>query len=180
MGLVRFLLAPSLLIRASTALGLSQSGFGELLGVSRRTITRWQSGDHGPSYDTWIELVRHVYPRNRALAVEMATELEETLVSLGVEAAAAAPVPEAPAVVAQLPLVTQPQPQPQPPPAPRPLPPIADLVDSIVCAAAEAVAATPQAMRPALLAAFERAASLGLEIDAVRAALRPGPPQNSG
>jgi hypothetical protein len=53
-------------------------------------------------------------------------------------------------------------------------------VDSIVCAAAEAVAATPQAMRPALLAAFERAASLGLEIDAVRAALRPGPPQNSG
>jgi DNA-binding XRE family transcriptional regulator len=160
--------APGLLTRARSALGMSQEGFGELLGVSRRTMVRWQGGSSGPSYENWMELVRHVHPKSRALAVEIATELEETLVSLGLEA------PPAPAVTA-----------PEIPAAPaRPSPPVADLVDSIVCAAAEAVASTPQAIRPALLAAFERAASLGLQMDEVRGALRPSThgetAQNSG
>jgi DNA-binding XRE family transcriptional regulator len=159
---------PGLLTRANAALGLSQEGFGELLGVSRRTMVRWQGGSSGPSYENWRELVRHVHPKNRALAAEIAGELEETLVSLGLEA------PPAPAVTA--PAVAQSH--------ARPSPPVADLVDSIVCAAAEAVATTPQAIRPALLAAFERAASLGLEMNEVRGALRGSAPaettKNSG
>lgn len=157
--------APGMLMKAQEALGTSQEGLGKLIGVSRRTMVRWQGGRGGPSYDTWLALVRLVYRANRAAAAEIAREIGGTLVSLGLEAAPAPgiappPVPVAPA---------------------RPLPSIPDLADSIVCAAAEAVATTPQAMRPALLAAFERAASLGLATGEVRDALRPlaASPKNS-
>jgi DNA-binding XRE family transcriptional regulator len=156
--------APGLLTKAQQALGTSQQGLGKLLGVSRRTMVRWQGGRGGPSYDTWLVLVRHVYRASRPAAAEIAQELGATLVSLGLEA------PPAP-VAATAPVAQPPR---------RPAPAIGDLVDSIVCAAAEAVATTPQAMRPALLAAFERAASLGLEIDDVHAALRPASSKNSG
>jgi DNA-binding XRE family transcriptional regulator len=156
--------APGLLTRSQEALGTSQQGLGKVLGVSRRTMVRWQGGRNGPSYDTWLVLVRHVYRANRSLAAEIARELGATLVSLGLEAP--------PAAVVATPAVLQ-------SPA-RPAPPVADLVDSIVCAAAEAVATTPQAIRPALLAAFERAASLGLEMNEVCAALRPATPKSSG
>jgi len=156
MTTIRLVDAPGLLVRANGALGMTQEEFGVLLGVSRRTMIRWQQGDNGPPFQDWIKLVRHVYPRNAALAKEIATELGETLVTLGVEAP---PLPVMP---------------PAPPAVPvRPAPPVGDLVDSIVCAAAEAIAATPQAVRPALLAAFERAASVGLAVDDVRAALKP-------
>jgi hypothetical protein len=156
MTTIRLVNAPGLLTRASGALGMTQAEFGQLFGVSRRTMIRWQGGHNGPPFHEWVTLVRHVYPRSRALAVEIATELGETLVTLGVEA------PPAPAT------------PPAPPGGPlRPAPPVGDLVDSIVCAAAEAIATTPQAVRPALLAAFERAASVGLAMDEVRAALKP-------
>jgi hypothetical protein len=52
---------------------------------------------------------------------------------------------------------------------------VRDLVDSIVCAAAEAAATTPQAMRPAILAALDRMLSVQLGVDEVRAALKPAP-----
>jgi hypothetical protein len=123
-----------------------------------------QQGDNGPPFHDWCKLVRHVYARSPALAAEIAAELGETLVSLGVEA------PPAP--------VTTAAPAPQPPA--RPVPPVGDLVDSIVCAAAEAIATTPQAVRPALLAAFERAASVGLAVDDVRGALRPATKTKEG
>ena len=156
MTTIRLVRAPGLLTRANSALGMTQEEFGVLLGVSRRTMIRWQGGENGPPFQDWVMLVRHVYPRNAALAAEIATEIGETLVTLGVEAPPAPVMPPAPPVE----------------PA-RPAPPVGDLVDSIVCAAAEAIATTPQAVRPALLAAFERAASVGLAVDEVRAALRP-------
>jgi DNA-binding XRE family transcriptional regulator len=157
MALIRVVHAPDLLVRASHALGMTQASFGELFGVSRRTMVRWHQGQNGPPYQHWVDLVRHVHPRNPALAAEIASELGETLVSLGVEA------PPAP--------VTHPGSRGEA--SARAAPPVGDLVDSIVCAAAEAIAATPQAVRPALLAAFERAASVGLAVDDVRGALRP-------
>jgi DNA-binding XRE family transcriptional regulator len=159
MTTIRLVRAPGLLVRASSALGMTQEAFGNLLGVSRRTMIRWQQGDNGPPFQDWCKLVRHVYARSPSLAAEIAAELGETLVTLGVEA------PPAP--------VTPPAPTPEAPA--RPVPPLGDLVDSIVCAAAEAIATTPQAVRPALLAAFERTASLGLALDDVRGALRPAP-----
>jgi len=42
------------------------------------------------------------------------------------------------------------------------------LVDSIVCAAAEAMQTPPHTMRPALVAAFERAIALGMTAEDVR------------
>jgi hypothetical protein len=44
-------------------------------------------------------------------------------------------------------------------------------VDSIVCAAASAGATTPQSARAALLAALNRAATLGVTLDELTAAL---------
>jgi DNA-binding XRE family transcriptional regulator len=155
--LIRMVKAPGLLVLAGRSLGMNQFQFGELLGVSRRTMARWHAGQNGPSFRRWVDLVRHVHPVDSALAAQIAAELGETLVSLGVEAP---PPPVVPAAQVDL-------------PPPRPMPSVGDLVDSIVCAAAEAIAATPQAVRPALLAAFERAASVGLAVDDVRGALRP-------
>ena len=76
-------------------------------------------------------------------------------------AAAAPPEPTAPA--------------PSPPVVPPPSPPVPAvvLVDSVVCAAAEAMALSPQAVRPAVLAAFVRARDAGLAPDAVVAVLSP-------
>jgi hypothetical protein len=45
------------------------------------------------------------------------------------------------------------------------------MVDSVVCAAAEAMDALPRVVRPALLAAVRRARQLGLTLEAVEAAL---------
>ncbi len=45
------------------------------------------------------------------------------------------------------------------------------LVDSIVCAAAEALDMSPRVVRPAILAAFARARELGLDAGAVEEAL---------
>ena len=157
MTYLRLVHAPALLTHAQTALVLTQETLGALLGVSRRTMTRWQGGGHHPSIQQWAVLARHVYAVKPALAAEIAAEMGETLVSLGIVA------PPAP-----------PEPGPVVPEGPtRPVTPTAALVDSIVCAAAEAVATTPQSMRPALLAAFDRAAVVSLSIDEIRASLRP-------
>lgn len=153
MPLMRMLIEPALIVHAQTALGTSQEELGKKLGVSRRTMTRWMRSESYPSPLEWANLARLVYPRNRALAEQIASGLKETLVTLGIEA----PAP--------------PPPLPPPPPPPR-LPPVGDLVDSIVCAAADAIAFTPRAVRPALVAAFDRYASLGLSLDQVRAELR--------
>jgi DNA-binding XRE family transcriptional regulator len=138
------------------ALGKTQETLGELLGVSRRTMSRWQGGSNSPSIEMWALLAQHLHGTDPALARRIASEMGETLVSLGI-------VPPPPAA--------------DPPPAaagppPRPQPPIGDLVDSIVCAAAEAVSTTPQSIRPALLAAFDRTASVQLTVDEVRTTLR--------
>jgi DNA-binding XRE family transcriptional regulator len=153
--LIRLVDNPALLVRAQNVLGLSQAQLGQLLGCSRRTMVRWQKGENGPSLAQWFDLVRHVHGVSPELAAEIAVETGETLETLGIVRPPPPPAPVAP-----------------PPEPPRPPPLTSDLVDSIVCAAAEAVATTPQAIRPSVLAAFDRAASLGLAVDEVRATLR--------
>jgi hypothetical protein len=157
MALIRIVNAPGLLARTTQTLRLNQEQLGQLLGVSRRTVIRWGSQGRGPTYEQWVTLARCAYPKDASLARTIATEIGQTLVTLGIEAP---PLPEPP-------------PPPPPGPPPRPVPPVRDLVDSIVCAAAEAMATTPQAVRPALVAAFGRTASVGLTLDEVRAALEP-------
>ncbi len=143
--------ARALYARTCEALRMTQQQFGDLVGVSRRTIIRW--GPHpGLTAPQWAELARAVHPLDRELAAEIAKGLEQTLVSLGLEAP---PRPASPA------------------PTPR------DLADSVVCAAAEAAGTTPQVMRPALFAAFTRACAVGLSAEQTRDALGPEPPPRS-
>jgi len=47
------------------------------------------------------------------------------------------------------------------------------LLDSVVCAAAEAMGVAPQAARPAVLAAFARAKEAGMTMEGVIAGLAP-------
>jgi DNA-binding XRE family transcriptional regulator len=159
MTLIRIVSAPHLLVHAQLALGVSQEELGNRVGVSRRTMTRWGTGKTSPDFSQWAQIARLTYAVNRVLAAQIATEMGESLVSLGIEAP---PPPPAPA------------PAPSAAPA-RPPIPVGDLVDSIVCAAAEAASTTPQAMRPAILAALDRMLSVQLGVDEVRAALKPAP-----
>jgi hypothetical protein len=137
----------SLLVEAQHVLRMNQAEFGALFGVSRRSIIRWQGGA-GAGPEQLELLAREVYPEDAALAARIAIAAGTTVERLGL-----APV------ALQL----------APPRAP---PSGYHLVDSIVCAAAEAAGAMPQAMRPALLAAFERAANLSLGVEEVLEGLR--------
>ncbi len=49
---------------------------------------------------------------------------------------------------------------------------LSHLVDSVVCAAADAVSQPPAALRPSLIAAFERAQAVGLSVDELVKGLR--------
>jgi len=61
------------------------------------------------------------------------------------------------------------------PPPPPPKPPVTtrDLVDAVLCAAAESSDASPRALRPVLQVAFQRAHDLGLTVDEVARAFAP-------
>jgi transcriptional regulator with XRE-family HTH domain len=149
-----------ILIRAGVALRKSQGEMGQLLGVSRRTISRWTSRGTTFIPSQARDLAAALLPVDRALAVRAAALHGETLVSLGLE-------------------------KPPPPPAPAvPAEPPGHLVDAVVCAAAEALDASPRAVRPALLAAFRRARELALKVEHVERALDPakkkGEPRGGG
>ena len=96
MPLMRMLVEPALIVHAQTALGTSQEELGKKLGVSRRTMTRWMRKQSYPSPLEWANLARLVYPRNRALAEQIASGLKESLVTLGIEAPPAPPPPPPP------------------------------------------------------------------------------------
>lgn len=140
-----------LLIHARQALGMTQKQFGMALGASHRTASRWEGGQSYPYGSELTELAALVYPKDASLAAELAAAKGQTLESLGIVA------PPAPAPAA-----------PPPPPLPVRL-----LVDSVVCAAADALETAPVTLRVALLAAFRRARELRLSIDDVESALAP-------
>ncbi len=129
----------------------SQGDFGEMMGVSRRTGQRWETGRADPSWNKICQMARMVDPHDAALATQLAQAAGQSLVSLG---------------------LVKPPPPPEPAPPPGPPPAAAeDLVDAIVCAAAEAINLPPRDVRPALLAAFARARRLGLAIETVETTL---------
>jgi transcriptional regulator with XRE-family HTH domain len=149
-----------LLLRAQESLHLNQKQLGALLGLSSRTIGRWYRGGGGLYPGACEKLARATHPLDAALAKDLAARGGTSLVALGLEK------PPAPSVVkGEL----------------TPLP--AHLADSIVCVAAEAVETTPKAMRPALVAAFERALALGMTAEEVLGAMKAGkkePPSRKG
>jgi transcriptional regulator with XRE-family HTH domain len=139
--------ANALLARARIALGMSQGEFGMALGSSKRTAQRWDAGESHPSNEELHRLARMVYPKDASLALEIAVEGGHTLESLGILA------PRAPET--------------------SPAAPIALIVESVVCAAAEALETKPDVARPVLRAAFARARALGLSVEQVDEALSP-------
>jgi transcriptional regulator with XRE-family HTH domain len=142
----------NLLSDARHKLGMSQSQFGLALGSSHRTATRWDAGQSLPGDHELRRLAELLLPLDVALATEAAAHTGDTLESLG--------------------LVS---PQPPPRPAP-PLTPSEDLVDIVVCAAAEASDVSPRSMRPLLHVAFRRAREVGLTVEQVEQALAPASP----
>ena len=129
------------------ALRTTQVGLGELLGVSRRTAQRWATSGV-PSYEM-RRLAELVHPVNPNLAMQIASSLGTTLETLG--------------IVKPVPLEAAPPPRPSLPPG---------VVDAVVCAAAEVIELMPKDVRPALHAAFARAAEVGLTVEEVERALR--------
>jgi DNA-binding XRE family transcriptional regulator len=144
---------PYLVARGRQALAMNQQELAKLLGSSLRTVQRWEAGRASPYPNELQQLADAVRPHDPKFASE-------------IDVWAPRPTPPAPAVVA---------PPPPPPPPPEPPPPIAPsvLVDSVVCAAAEAMAVAPQAIRPAVLAAFTRARDARLTPEGVIAVLAP-------
>jgi hypothetical protein len=142
-------------------LHLSQQQFADRVRSSLRTVQRWEADRGRPQSWELQALADAVRPNDPQLASELdvwAPRPTPPAAPGVVVAAAPAPAPPLPAA---------------PPPAPTPAP---VLVDAIVCAAAEAMALAPQAVRPALLAAFSRARDVGLTPEAVVAVLAPSPP----
>jgi transcriptional regulator with XRE-family HTH domain len=136
-----------LAFEARRALGLSREEFGRLLQSSKRTVARWEGGQSTLHAQDLVELARHVCPHDASLAEEIALAGGATLERLGI-------VPPSPAL-------------------PPPLPPIPGhvLVDAILCAAADALKAVPETVRPAVLAAFRRARELRMTVEDVEKAL---------
>lgn len=129
--------------RARVVLGKTQAELGEMLGVARRTVIRWNAGSV-PSNDQVLTLAKAVYAKDPGLASELAHAAGARLEEIGL----------APRKVEVHPLAKE------------------VAIDSVVCAAAEAGEATPQAARAGLLAGLERAAALGVTIEDLRGALR--------
>jgi transcriptional regulator with XRE-family HTH domain len=144
-----------LTMKARGVLLISQRGLGELLGASRRTVQRWDSGRGGPSAGQLAHLAAAVHPRDASLAAKIAAAAGTSLEQLGLVRPAPSVAP--PPVVKALAV---------PPPSPP-----AHLTDAVVCAAAEALNAPPPAVRPVLLAAFRRAREVGLRVEDVERAL---------
>jgi transcriptional regulator with XRE-family HTH domain len=151
--------AVALVLKAQLTLGVSQKELGAILGISRRTVSRMASNLSDPTLAQLQRLARAVHPRDASLAAALAAEGATSLEDLGLVRVAPPAAPPAPPS--------------------RPFPPVRLLVESVVCAAAEAMQAPPMAVRNVLRSALARAHALGLSVEEMNEALAPpesGPP----
>jgi DNA-binding XRE family transcriptional regulator len=139
-----------LLLEARRFLAMTQQELGETLGLSARTIMRWERGQASPDPSEFLKLAAMLRDIDEP---ELA---EELLAASGViiETRWREGSPEAGAVS----VATR------------------HAVDSVLWAAAETMDGTLRQVRPAVLAAFARAKDMGLGIDAVVEALRAATP----
>jgi hypothetical protein len=151
---------PVLLARSRLHLRFNQQQLAEFTRSSLRSVQRWETGVSSPSHPQVHLVADAVRPLDPQIAAAL-------------DAFAPRPPPPPAAVVAPLP-----PPTPPPPPVVAIAPHV--LVDSVVCAAAEAIAVSPQAMRPAVLAAFTRAGEAGLTFEAVLGVLAPARTEEKG
>jgi transcriptional regulator with XRE-family HTH domain len=127
------------------ALGLTQEGFGDLFGCTKRTVQRWEEGGTTLVPSEIEALARLLLPVRPDLAAQIAASDDTTLDPLGIVSAGAAS-----------PIATS------------------DPTDSVVRAAAEVMGVTPDAIRPAIAAAFARAREVGVDVQTVAERLNPG------
>jgi hypothetical protein len=132
-----------LFVNASLALG-GQGRLGAILGVSRRTVNRWDKA-HALDVEKAKLLAKAVHAHDPALAAELAEFGGVALWELGLGV------------------------KPKDPFSPKK----SHVVESVLCAAAEAFDASPRAVRAALLAAFERAHAMQLDVPTVIEGLKP-------
>jgi hypothetical protein len=151
---------PHLLIQARRHLLVSQGELGVMLGSSRRTGQRWERGGSEPDASQLHALAKLVHPHSHPLAAQIASSGGSTLEALGITLPRP-PLPVAPA-------------HPPAPPPPPPADPV-HLVDTVVCAAAEAMQVMPEEIRPALRAAFRRARLAGLSLESIERGLGSAP-----
>lgn len=120
------------------ALQLTQKEFGDLFGKTKRTVQRWER--HGALLfpDDVEPLVRALRPIRPDLADQVTEAARKTAGRIGL-------APSASASGAS----------------------IEERIDLVVRAAADAIGATPEAVRPAVGAAFARARDVGLDVKAV-------------
>lgn len=88
-----------LLIEARRILGLSQGALGELLGSSRRSGQRWETGPGEPSHPQLHDLARRIHPSDPELAAAIAAEGHATLESLGIVRPQPPPAPPPPSTI---------------------------------------------------------------------------------
>jgi transcriptional regulator with XRE-family HTH domain len=145
-----------LIARTRELLHLNQQQLADRVRSSLRTVQRWEARRATPSAREihWMaDTVRSVDP-------EIAAHLDVW-----------APRPAPPS----MPEPARPIEGVSPAPAPAPPPPLHVLVDSVLCAAAEAMGVAPQAVRPAVLAAFARSCEARVSPEQIVATLTPPP-----
>jgi transcriptional regulator with XRE-family HTH domain len=158
--------ASEVAIRAKQSLGLSDRELAQVAECSLRTVSRWWGDESTPRHTHFQALAAFAFPKDAALAADLATAGGVTLEQLGLRSPA--PPPQAPKAA--------------PPPE---LPPVATrlLAESVVCSAAEELDAPPRAVRGVLRAAFRRAREMRLSVeemdDALSAAAAPAAPKGS-
>jgi hypothetical protein len=146
-----------LTVRSRELLHLNQQMFADHVGSSLRTVQRWEAKRGAPPRDVILWMADAV----RSIDPEIAAHLDVY---------APRPMPPPPPEPAK-PIEAPPPPAPPPPPLPQHV-----LVDSVVCAAAEAMGVTPQAIRPAVLAAFARSCEARVAPEQIVATPSPPPP----
>ena len=143
----------SLFHEGRRALGMTAVDAAALMGASRRTSQRWSAGRSTPGIHGLYALAVAVLPKDAKLAARIH----------------AAAVEEAASIRMTLPPLTTSEPSAKPTVAER------RAVDTVLCAAADAMNLAPRAVRPGLLAALLRAREESLGIDAMIAALTAAP-----
>jgi hypothetical protein len=128
----------NLLIQCRMALGLTQQEFGEIVGLTKRTIQRWEERGATLIPSEIEALARALHPVRPDLAEQIVATVATTLDRLGiVPAGATSPMA------------------------------MSDPIASVVRAAADVMGVPPDAIRPAIAAAFVRAHEVGLDVRAV-------------
>ena len=145
--------ATVLMVHAHHALRMTQREFGELIGVSERTIQRWTASTPGFTPGQLKTLATALYPVHPPLAARFAALARETLESLGL----VVPPPPKPSAMAT----------PSLPPSIAPL-----LADGLLYALAEAVGLPRDKLELPLLELLRQSVEAGLSLPALADAVQ--------